>query len=80
MWLLRSLLARAPNVVLFYLKPLIEDGNLHVYMYCVHVRKRASGAPKTHFRACEISKFPGGVPPDPPHTIHFVGPHFLYLS
>ena len=23
--------------------------------------------------------FPGGVPPDPPHTVHFIGPHFLYL-
>ena len=28
---------------------------------------------------CKISKFPGGMPPDPPHTIHFVGPQFLYL-
>ena len=69
----------APYVVLFDLKLLIEDGNLQVYMYCVHARKRASGAPRTHFRACKISNFPGGVPPDPPHTIHFVGPHFLYL-
>ena len=29
--------------------------------------KRASGASRTHFRACTISKFSGGVPP-PPHT------------
>ena len=29
-WLLRSPLARAPYVVLFDLKPLIEDGNLQV--------------------------------------------------
>ena len=78
-WLLRCPLARAPYIVLFDLKPLIEDGNLQVYMYCVHVRKRASGAPRTHFRACKISKFPGGMPPDPTHTIHFSGPHFLYL-
>ena len=35
-WLLRSPLAKAPYVVLFDLKPLIEDGNLQVYMYCVH--------------------------------------------
>ena len=47
--------------------------------YCVRARKRASGAPRTHFRACKSSKFPGGVSPDPPHTIRFVGPHFLYL-
>ena len=35
-WLLRSPLARAPYVVLFDLKPLIEDSNLQVYMYRVH--------------------------------------------
>ena len=49
------------------------------YMYCLHARKRASGAPRAHFKPCKISKFPRGVPPDPPHTIQFVGPHFLYL-
>ena len=70
------MLARAPYVVLFNLKPLIEDGNLQVYMYCVQARKRASGVPKTHFRAYKIS---WGVPPDPPYTIHFWGAHFLYL-
>ena len=48
-------------------------------MYNVHARKRASGAPRTPFRACKISKFSGDVPPDPPHTIHFVAPHFLNL-
>ena len=37
-WLLRSPLAnyKAPYVVLFDLRPLIEDGNLQVYKYCVH--------------------------------------------
>ena len=76
--LLRSPLARAPYV---NLKPLIEGGNLqvYIYMYCVHARKRALGAPRTHFRACKISRFPGGMPPDPHHTIYFVGPHFLHL-
>ena len=64
-WLLRRLLARTPYVVLSDLKPLIEDGNLQVYMYCVHARKRASGPPRTHYRACKISKFPGGEPPGP---------------
>ena len=65
-WLLHSLLAKAPYIALFDLKPLIEDSNLQVYMYCVHARKKASGAPRprTHFRACKLSKFPGGVPPD----------------
>ena len=78
---LRSLLPRAPYVDL---KPLIEDGNLQVYMYCVHARKRTSGAPRTHF--CKISKFPGGMPPDTPQSILWCptfcicsGPHILYL-
>ena len=77
--LLRTPLARASYIVLFDLKPLIEDSNLQVYMYCVHTRKRASGAPRTHSRACKISKFPGGVPQDPLTQIHFVGPYLLYL-
>ena len=40
-WLLRRPLARAPYVVLFDLKPLIEDGNLQVYMYtvCMHEKE-----------------------------------------
>ena len=54
MWLLRSPLARALYVALFDLKPLIEGGNLQVYM-TVHAPKRASGAPRTQFRACKIS-------------------------
>ena len=48
-------------------------------MYCVHAQKIASEAPRTHFRACKISKFPGSVPPHPPHTIRFVEFQFLYL-
>ena len=32
-WLLCSQLARAPYIVLFDLKPLIEDSNLQVHMY-----------------------------------------------
>ena len=43
----------------FDLKPLIEDGDLQVCMYCMHARKRTSGAPRTHFRACNISNFLG---------------------
>ena len=40
-WLLRRPLARAPYVVLFNLKPLIEDGNLQVCMYtvCMHEKE-----------------------------------------
>ena len=79
MWLPRSPLARAPYVVCFDLKLLIEHGNLQVYIYRVRARKRAPGTSKTHFWACKISKFPRGMPPDPPHTFHFGGPHFLYL-
>ena len=70
-WLLRSPLARAPYIVLFDLKSPNEDGNLQVYMYCVHARKIASGAPRT-----QISL---GHAPRPPPTNHIVGPHFLYL-
>ena len=78
-WLLRSSLARAPYVALFDLKLLIEDDSLQVYMYCVHAQKRALGTPRTHFRACKISKFRGGMPPDPPHIIHFFwAPLFLF--
>ena len=52
-------------VILFDLKPLIENGNLQVYMYHVHARKGASGAPRTHLRACKISKFRGACPQTP---------------
>ena len=47
-------------------------------MYCVHAQKRASGAPE-HTSEHVKTQFPGAMPPDPPHTIHFVGSHFLYL-
>ena len=46
-----------------------EDCNWHVYMHCMdcmHERKGASEAPRTHFRASKISKFPGGMCPRPP--------------
>ena len=50
-----------------------EDCNWHVYMhcmYCMHAQKGASEAPRTHFRANKISKFPGGVRPRPtPHNL-----------
>ena len=73
-------LTKVPYVVFFDLKPLNEDGNWQVCMYCVHARNGASEAPRTHFRACKITKLPGGVPPDPPpplppHTINKYGPH-----
>ena len=49
-------------------------------MYCMYARKEASEAPRTHFRACKIAKFPGGVPPDPPLTQAILwAPHFSYL-
>ena len=54
----------------FDLKPLIKDGNLQVRMYCRHAQKEASCASRTHFRAFKISKFPRGVPPDPPSHIN----------
>ena len=45
-------------------------------MYCVHARKRAPGAPKTHFTARKISKFPGGVPQTPLTQSVLWGPNF----
>ena len=54
--------------------------NLQIYIYYVHALKRASAAPRTHFRRCTISKCSGAVPPDPLppslRTIHIEGPIF----
>ena len=47
-WQLRSTLARASYVVLFDLKPLTEDGNLQVYMYCLHAHKKKTQEPPEH--------------------------------
>ena len=66
-------LTKAPYVVLFDLKPLNEDGNWQV---CVHACSKRSL--RTHFRACKISKFPGGMPPVPPHTIYTMGLLFVF--
>ena len=43
-------------------------------MYCVHTQKRASC--RSHFRACKISKFPGGMPL---HNPHCVAPLFVFV-
>ena len=48
-------------------------------MYCRHAQKGASEAPRTHFRACKISKFSWDMPPDPPCNLYY-RPHFLYLT
>ena len=45
-------------------------------MYCMYARKEASEAPRTHFRACKIAKFPGGVPPPPSHKLYYGPPTF----
>ena len=78
-WLLRSPLARAPYVVLFNLKLLIEDSNLQVYMHCVHARKRASGAPKHNSGHVKSQNFLGPCPQTPFTQSIMEGPHFLYL-
>ena len=76
------MLAKGSYVILFDLKPLIK-GSKPSGIYgtvCMH-KKRAPGTSRTHFRACKISNFPGGVPPRPPQTIYIAGPHFkLYLQ
>ena len=48
------------------LKPLIEDGNLQVYIctVCMH-EKEPQESPKHTSEHVKISKFPGNVPPDP---------------
>ena len=42
--------------------------------------KRASRAPRTHFRECKISQFPGGAPPcrPPSHTPYCGTPLFVF--
>ena len=46
----------------------------------MHAQKGISGAPRTHFRACKISKYPGGVPPAPPLTQSILwAPNLMYL-
>ena len=55
----------APYVVLFDLKPLNKDGNWQVGTYCMHAHKGTWEVLRTYFRACKISKFSGGLPPDP---------------
>ena len=47
-------------------------------VFTVHGRKGALEAPPKH--TLEHVKSPGYMPLDPPHTIHIVRPHFLYLS
>ena len=75
-WLLRSPLPRAPYVILFGHKPLIEDGNLQVYMYCVRTRKRAPGAPRTHSRTLRSQNFLGACPRTPCTESILWGPTF----
>ena len=48
-------------------------------LYVLYAQKGASEAPRTHSRACKISKFSGDVPPDPPCNLYY-RPHFLYLT
>ena len=45
-WLLRYPLPRAPYVVLFDLKPLIEDGNLQVYICIVCMHEKSLRSPQ----------------------------------
>ena len=57
MWLLHSLLARPPYVVLFDLKPLIEDGSFCRYICTVCMHEKEPQELPEHFRACKISNF-----------------------
>ena len=57
-------LARAPYVALFDLKPLIEEGNLQVYMYCVHAQMEPPEHTLEHVKSQNIL----GVCPQIPLT------------
>ena len=65
-------------VVPFDLKPLIQDGNLQVYMHSVCALKWASGAPEHNSEHVKSQNFLGVCPKPSSHNI--VGPHFSYLS
>ena len=66
-WLIRNYLALTvlSASCMSYFSKMATCRYIHC-MYCDHERKRASGAPRTHFRARKISKFPG----DPWHPLH----------
>ena len=66
------LLYRASYVVLFDLKPLIEDGNLQV---CA-CTKKSLRSPQNTLKS--MYKFPWGVPRSPSHN-PFCGAHILYF-
>ena len=76
--LLRNPLARAPYVVLLDLKPLIKDGDLQVYMYCAHARKRASEAPEHTSEHVKSQNFFGACPQTPSHNPFCGPPIFLF--
>jgi len=71
--LLCSPLARASYVVLFNLKPLIEDGNLLCACAKKSLRSPQNTIRKSHnfLEVCPHA--------DPPHAIRISGPHFLFL-
>ena len=52
---------------------------MNIVMYALYAcTKKVPHKPHMHFRACKISKFPGGVFPDPSHTIYIMGPTFCW--
>ena len=59
-----------------FLKQLNEDSNFKLHMYAVSMHEKgASGVPRTHHTACNISKFSGGMPQTPPSTIYMHNQH-----
>ena len=62
-------LARAPYVILFDLKPLIEDGNLQVYICTVCMHEKESQEPPEHtLQHVKFQNFLGACPQTPPLT------------
>jgi len=51
----------------------------YVCTACIQARKGASEAPRTHFRACKILKFPQGVPQTPLTQSILWAPLFVFV-
>ena len=65
-------------VVLFKLKPLNEDGNLQVFMYCMHAKRSLRTPPEHTSEHVKSQNCLVASPQTPSHTLCY-GPHVLYL-
>jgi len=75
--LLRGPLAKAPTSYFLICNCTKTPTCRYVCTACMH-KNGTSEAPRTHFRARKSSKFSGGVPQTPSHSLCY-GPRILYL-